>query len=344
MEKNPENGNEVFSMNKISWLKVLAVCCYLAIQIMPADAGHATNARENGLNGPVETVIEEQMLPQAAEPSWLRVPLRTTKYNESGHAVWQRIYKGPGIFEDKGFRYDSEGRLVSSGYYTREGVFVVQVANQYDAAGNLAESRYLRQDGAIFLIKSYQYQAGKLIKETHASQTGAIIAVKEYTYDSTGRFSGIITYGQDGQMLASESSRKDGNESEHRYSGILQDYGNRSKSKQENDGRTGEICYLPDGSVYRNQVCEIREGGQIKRTVHREDGSLAVESVYNEAGDLVAVNRYSPDGTIEMQEQYRYRYDDRENWTERVVLRRGAAMAEWTTGEKTVRLINYYTK
>lgn len=319
--------------------------CFLliaGIAILPAEAHHWMDVRQSGLTGPVETVNEEQMVLQPEEKTWTKVPLRNVIYNKDGYAVKVRQYRGAFEFEDKGYFYDENGQVIDSGSFSKEGIFNKEVSNSYDAEHNLTESRYFSSSGKLFLIKRYTYLQGKLSQEIHVASDASVIAVKEYKYDAAGQELEIVTRGQNGTVLARETVGAAGRETDCRYSGELANYGRRVKVKTEAEGRLGEICYLPDGSVYQNQVCEIKEADTVKRTVHRGDGSVASETVYNTAGDVVALTTYKADGSIAAAEKISYQYDAWGNWTERTVLKREANQGDWLETEKTFRQITYF--
>lgn len=321
----------------IVWIGLLA-----GTSILSTQASHWMDTRQSGLNGPVQTVTEEQMLLQPEAKEWVKIPLRNIVYNKDGYAVRVRLYRGAYDFEDKGYLYDGQGRVVGSGSFNKEGIFSQEMLNRYNTEGNLEESRYFSRNGTLFLIKQYLYQQGKVVKETHLGADGSVIAVKQYEYDVDGQQLGIITVGQDGKVLAKEALGNAGRVTDCQYSGELADYGRRIKIRTEAEGRIGEICYLPDGSVYQNQVCEVREGDTVKRTVHRGDGTVASETVYNAVGDMISLSRYMADGSLETEEKISYQYDAWGNWTERTVAKRDNPRLDWRETEKTFRQITYF--
>jgi len=329
-------------MNSVFRGMIICFCLLVGTPFSPAQAHHWMDIRQNGLNGPVQKVAEEQVLLQAEAKAWVKIPLRTVTYNRDGYAVKVRTYRGAQHFEEKGYIYDDAGRVVSSGSFSKDGSFIQEMLSFYSPEGLLEESRYFSHDGNPFLIKKYSYQQAKLVKEIHLSSDGTVIAVKEYLYDASGQSSGVITYGKDGKVLAREVVSNNGKEIDCEYSGDLQNYGRRIKIKTEADGRLGEICYLPDGSVYQNQVCDTREGDGVKRVIHRGDGSIAAETVYNSAGDVISVSRFLADGSLQGEEKYTYQYDGWGNWTERTVSKRAHSWLEWMDTEKTLREITYF--
>lgn len=332
-----------FIMNSVFRGLIVCFCLLLSAPFSPVQARHWMDIGQNRLNGPVQKVAEEQMLLQAEGKAWVRIPLRIVIYNREGNAVKFRTYRGAQEFEEKGYIYDDAGHVVSSGSFSKDGSFILEMLSRYSPEGLLEESRYFSQSsGSLFLIKKYSYRHAKLVKEIHLSADGAVIAVKEYLYDASGQSSGVITSGKDGKVLAREMVSNDGKGIDCEYSGDLQNYGRRIKIRTEADGRLEETCYLPDGSVYKNQICDTREGDGVKRVVHRGDGSIAAETLYNSSGDVISVSRFLADGSLQGEEKFTYQYDAWGNWTERAVSKREHSWQDWTDTEKTLKEITYF--
>ncbi|MDR3588422.1 MAG: hypothetical protein P4N41_02020 [Negativicutes bacterium] len=316
----------------------------LAAQPAPAAANHWMNTGDYGLKGKVKTIAEEQVLLQA-DGDRVTIPLRTISYDNEGKAVRVITYKGPGSANDQGYRYDSQGRMAAGGRYTKDGTFVTEVEYVYDGSGRLTENRYLRDDGSVFLLKTYQYDAaGNLTAEQHRTG-GQIIAVKKISLDREHNETVIDTFGPDGRLLTTQTNRLDDagtGEQQWQYHGDLGGYGIRRQTVTAEDGKLSTVCYLPDGSTYRNTVCDSVEGDVVKRTVYRADGSVMMEIYFDAAGNMTMYSRFTPAGEMEKSEKYTYQYDGQANWTVRTSYERLDNEAEWQVTGELRRLLTYY--
>jgi len=333
----------------MKWIKLMIgilTALVLTAPSVPAMANHWMNAGEYGLKGEIKTLAEQQVL-LGENGARVTIPLRTISYDKDGKARRVITYKGPESFSDQGYRYDSQGRMVASGRYAKDGTFVNEIGYTYDSNGKLTENRYLREDGSVFLIKTYRYDSsGNLIQEQH-SAGGQIIVTKKISLDSENNETIISTYGPDGRLLTTERSRvtSDGNsEQQWHYHGDLGGYGIRQRTVTAEDNTVSTVCYLPDGSAYQNKVCDTVEGENTKRTVYRADGSVMMDIIFDAEGNMTMYSRFTPDGEIEKIEKYTYQYDQQANWTVRASYERASSQDAWKATGEISRLLTYYAE
>jgi len=182
------------------------------------------------------------------------------------------------------------------------------------------------------------------MEEQHKSD-GKVILTKKISQDRAKNETVIDTFGVGGQLLTTERSRLDAHgvgEQEWVYHGDLGSYGTRQRITANDKDTLSTVCRLSDGSIYQSKVCDTWEGGSLKRTVHRADGSIVTEIFFNAAGDAVSIIRFTAEGGIEKSEKYAYQYDEQGNWTVKTVYEQLANTEEWLLKGETRRGFSYY--
>jgi hypothetical protein len=217
-----------------------------------------------------------------------------------------------------------------------EGVRGQRQIDTYDRSGRLVEQVLYNPDGSHFQRKVRSYsQSGRPSQEIVYAPDGSLWHRMVWTYDEHGAMTTAARYEADGTILSKELFS---------YNGTLSKPA-ESISQDKDETFFGHVVYRYDTAgrmVERSWVDDERK--PVSRNVYAYDarGNLVTIEVYDRQDALMSrwVYRYDdkrnrtewldyhPDGSLAGRQVYRYEFDERGNWTKKVI-------ADWVGDAQT---------
>ena len=166
----------------------------LVVFLMPGTsvlAAHNEQPSIKGFLGNVQSVSEERIVLSPKGQVNTTEALSKTQYNESGFITRIAWYKNQEVYREKGNLYDAARRLIGTGSYQNNGVFIQDSVYDYDFSGNLWKIRFLRPDGSTFLQKVFHHNPEGLVTEQHRFDSSVVLQGRDnFDYTINGKLSG----------------------------------------------------------------------------------------------------------------------------------------------------------
>lgn len=299
----------------------------LIVLLMPSTSVLAAQAEQpiiEGFLGTVQSVFEKKITMSPDGQINTTEAISKTQYNESGFITKITWYKNQVIYREKGNLYDAAHRLIGTGSYQRNGVFLQDSVYDYDTLGNLWQIRFLKPDGSTFLKKVFYYDPKGLVTEQLRFDSSATLQGRDsFNYTINGKLSATYHYDANGTLISKETYEYDkaGNiNQEYVYKGETENSPLKTILYDTAGRKISETNYTPSGDKTREFLCEYNAAGnKIKQIHYRGDGTKYAETRYNENGLPKTYLNYKVDGSEECSEEYQYEYDSVGNWIKKTV-------------------------
>ena len=208
-----------------------------------------------------------------------------------------------------------------------EGVRGQGQIDTYDRAGRLVEQVLYNPDGTHFQRKVRSYsQGGQPSKEIVYAPDGALWHRMVWTYDERGAMTTAARYEADGTILSKEIFSYNGTTPKPVES-VSQDkdetFFGRVVYRYDSAGRMVERSWVDDERkpVSRNVYAYDERGNLITVKVYDRQDALSSRwgYSYDDKRNRTEWLDYHPDGSLAGRQVYRYEFDDRGNWTKKVI-------------------------
>jgi YD repeat-containing protein len=298
------------------------------------------------------------------------------RWERTQTASGERVSYSPRWGEYETTYFDEQGRITEmrsgTGNNRRRWTY------SYDEAGRLGEAHYSDAQQPSAELYTFQYDsAGMLLEVSHKRDSGTPVSRRRYTYSASGatETETVRWYDQEGNLDLTWIYRYDpaGNveDKEHVHArrpfscrwAYSYDHGNRLVSETFYDTHDRIFSLIETTYDERgNKIAERSSGrgmAQGSRTIYEYDSAgRLLETVrydlegnqlsrqssrYNERGDLLEAASYNPDGSLLTNTRYRYLYDEKGNWTQRIATATNNAKESYDVPtEILLRTIGYY--
>ena len=299
----------------------------LVVFLMPGTsvlAAHNEQPSIKGFLGNVQSVSEERIVLSPKGQVNTTEALSKTQYNESGFITRIAWYKNQEVYREKGNLYDAARRLIGTGNYRSNGVFIQDSVYDYDTLGNLRQILFLKPDGSTFLQKVFHYNPDGLVTEQHRFDSSAVLQGRDsFDYTINGKLSATYHYDAKGTLISKEVYDYDnaGNLSQEVvYAGANETSPLKTTIYGTAGRKISETNYTTNGDKTREFLCEYNTAGNKVKQIHsRGDGTKYAETRYTESGLPSAYQVYKADGSEEYSEEYHYEYDAIGNWIKKTI-------------------------
>ncbi|MCS6926127.1 MAG: hypothetical protein NZ578_09540 [Candidatus Binatia bacterium] len=259
----------------------LFVVVFLGTDVLlsPAAAVGTAGREQDGLVGPVHTVITEMAQLTRENGQWKeegRVRVNVSVYDVKGNLIEKLSYHPDGVPATRTVRvYDSAGKLVQETATTPDGVLWRTARYSYDATGRLRQVAHYAADGSLLFTDAYTHDAqGNLVEFVSLEPNGTPLRKSVYAYGSRGEVS------------------------EHRLYDAADSH------------PTARTTYTYDTVGRLRELATYGRTGALSST-----WVYAYDARGNQSEWVV----YQPDGTVAQKQTYTYEYDTRGNWVKKVV-------------------------
>lgn len=229
-------------------------------------------------------------------------------FDQQGNLIELLSKMGEMIMKRETYKYDKAGNLVEKITYTGDGAINKKVTNEYDEKNQLIESsEYATSFDELVLNKKQKNEYdkdGNKVKEITLGPNDEVWGSGEWKYDTNGNETEWSNLTDTGEIKIRQTFHYDENNSLSARKSFDKD------AKLTNEAMLGPlglpltlIRYDADGNVSR------KSGNR-----------------YDEYGNKSAELRYNPDGTESVNTEYKYSYDDKNNWIEQIIYQNGEAV------------------
>ena len=235
-------------------------------------------------------------------------------------------------------------RSETAQYVRQDGEWVEGVRGQgqvgtYDRAGRLVEQVLYNPDGSPFqrTVRSYS-QGGQPSQEIVYGPDGSLWHRLVWTYDERGAITAAVRYEADGTLLSRELFRYNA-ATPKPVESVSQDkdetFFGRAVYRYDAAGRMLERSWVDDERkpVSRNVYAYDERGNLTTIEVYDRQDALSSRWVYryDDTRNRTEWLAYHPDGSLAGRQVYRYEFDERGNWTRKMI-------ADWVGDGQTGRL------
>lgn len=278
-----------------------------------------TDREQAGLRGAVKTCVSER---DYAYPDHHWVMHTTNTFSAEGNLLEKRHRNPDGSQWSTICRYDDQGRLSQKEDLPEDLEAAKQVFSyQYDALGRLERVAARSERGTERVCESYRYdRAGRKTMTVYPDPglRGKCIGIDlELTLEISAEASSIMTIFDDRDRPVKRVFYDPNGMVDRR---ILMRYDAAGRLLEEGECEADGSIREDLRHVYRYDS----EGRLIEKSMHKYAfGTHRKTFLYNEQGDIIEERRQRTPGIIEGGDQdwtlrYRYQYDDRGNWIERI--------------------------
>lgn len=235
--------------------------------------------------------------------------IRTQEYNfgKGGNLSEWIDRMGENIINREVYTYDKAGNLIEKITLNEVGSIDRKITNSYDKKNQLIQtSAYSNSSEELVLndTKRFEFDTeGNKIKESYRSPEGDNRGSEEWKYNNKGNVIDWLTLTDSGEI-----------EVRHTYVYNEQNTLLARKSFDSNEILIAEVIFNEFGQPLN--LIRYDSDGSISRKAGFE---------YDQFGNRTAELSYDPDGTKNVDVEYRYAYDNKDNWIEQIAYEGGQA-------------------
>lgn len=268
--------------------RLITALALTILLISPAKAQKKSDREEQGLVGPVRTLLVETESPGKA-----RIKTEMVSFDASGNKIEEMKYSSDGALESRRvYSYDIKGNVIAETGYDAKGEIEWKNSYNYDGSGSKVEILSYSGDGKLAARTSYTYDAsGKLSEESYRD-------IKDTRLDQTIKY----TYDDKGHLLSKKSNRSWG----PRSVDVTYIYDKRGLLIEEvdRDVITNTRHYIYDEKGRRVQ----EENGPFPREV------IKLDDKGNPTARIIGSGSARIGSPLDSEETYEYEYDSHGNW------------------------------
>ena len=248
---------------------LLYLCVAAAIASVVSTSAATTTKTDKerlGLNGPVQTMIEESGT-QGEGDGWLN--LETTLYDRIGNVIETEQTMGRKSSPEKSktiYERSADGKSITRKTFGQDGSLLVKGLSLYDEKGNRIEDRNYDKEGSLLFKLLHVYDVD-----------GNSVESKSYLRDGSLKSKSVSVYDGNGNMTSSSFTKCTSQQD------CILEY--KSMNTYDTKGiLTEAMIYKADGELdHRSLYIHNAKGQQQQKTDYNADGSIREkESYYNE--------------------------------------------------------------
>jgi len=278
---------------------------------------------------PYQVVIEDGQLTRGDSPNY-----QIRSYLNSGKLKNVTDHNADGtVARTQEYTFDQQENLLE--LLSRMGEMTLKRESyKYDKAGNLVETVTYTGDGSIDKKVSDQYDENNLLIETteYSTSFGELVLnnIQKNEYDNAGNKVKEIYLGPEGENWGSAEWKYDAQGNEIEWMNMTET--GEIKIRQtylynEENVLTTRRSFDKDGKQI-NEANLDHLGQPLTLIRYDTDGNISRKSGnrYDQFGNISAELRYGPAGTESVYAEYKYSYDDKNNWIQQTAYQGGEAV------------------
>ena len=255
-------------------------------------------------------------------------------YNNLGNLINVSDHAADGtVTRTKQNTLDKEGKPLEK--LDRMGDMIIKRETyNYDKPGNLIEKITYKGDGSIDRkVTNVFNKLNQLIESSEYSNSFNELLLnerKQLVYDKSGNNIKINYFGPEGENWGSEERKFDNNGNVIEWVNLTET--GEIKIRQtyiydENNVLTSRKSFNADGKL-TNEANLDSMGQPLTLIRYNKDGGISRKSGnrYDEFGNNSAELRYGPDGAENVYAEYKYTYDEKNNWIQQTAYQNGQAI------------------
>jgi len=229
---------------------------------------------------------------------------------------FDEVIKGD-LLSWKLWRFDAKGESTE---YTKFGDFyeeTVKFENKYDSQNRLTEKDCFNSNGDLAWKRVNKYDNEKITQTIYYNEDGILSEKYLYKYDDNTKKCETWQYDGNGDLIYKWVHDKNGN--------LLEEYD-----------------YFSTGDVSKKTEYEYDNSGTLNRTLIYEllyslygSEKFEEEYLYNDKADIIVLKSYdysydddyNPVTTQKIEYTYKYKYDNKGNWIEKILFKSEAEIA-----------------
>jgi|SRR5690554_1154702 len=226
--------------------------------------------------------------------------IKYAMYNENGNITEMRKYDSPEKTLDKYvYNYDKKGNLIKE--------------NKYNSNEKLESKKIYKYDDKLNLIELNKYNSERILESKEIYRYDYkenMVESNEYNSDGTLESKGIYEYNDKENLTEGKLYYSNGK----LYYEFIQKRSDKGNMVEKN------YWYSFDGASEINYILKYDEKCNLieSKMYHNKELEHTRVCKYDENNNQIEENRYDSFGKLIEVQKYKYKYDDKGNWMEKI--------------------------